>query len=175
MSIALRAAALLLALVFAWAALAKVVQPGRWRDALSRYSLPVALRVAALILTPLAELVVVALIVGGQSRAAGALVVALIAMFCIALLRARQLQGDRVPCGCFGRTTERDYRLLLLRNAVLAAPAVLLMRARANVVLFEGFAFEPTDVLPAILVGVGLGVALWTMLQASHSLKRRDP
>ncbi len=175
MSIALRAAAILLALVFAWAGLAKVAQPRQWRDALGRYSLPAAVRVAALILTPLAELVAVALIMTGQTRAAGAWTLGLIAIFCLALMRARQLQGDRLPCGCFGRTSERDYRLLLLRNAALALPALLLIRAPADVVFFDGFGFRPPDTLPTILVALGVGVALWTALQASHALRRRDP
>jgi methylamine utilization protein MauE len=119
--------------VFAWASLAKLLAPGRWRAGLERYDLPGWLRLPALAGTPLAEAAVPVLVLAGRPRAAGLLALGLLAAFSGALAWARTRLGDRVPCSCFGRTRERDVRLLLLRNAGLAALAAIVAAGGAPV------------------------------------------
>src|SRR5438876_258169 len=97
------APAVVVGAAFAWAATAKILRPRAWRGALNGYGLG-GLERAASVGVPILELTVPALVVAGQPRAAAALTLVLLGSFSMALLRARRLGGDRVPCGCFGRS-----------------------------------------------------------------------
>lgn len=167
------APALFLAAAFAWAAVAKVVRFAAWREALAGYRLPDVAEVAARPLVPLVEAVTAALLLagGGASRAGAALALALTAAFSLAVLRARRLQGDRLPCGCFGGSGRRDYRLMLVRNATLggAAALALLLPAVASV---EPAAPDPSQVLPAALAAAGVGLVAWLALAARKGFRR---
>jgi methylamine utilization protein MauE len=152
-------AAWALAGVFGWAALTKIMRPDEWRGSLSAYGLGPLERPAA-IAVPLAEAGVVALIVGGAPRAAGLVALGLLAVFSAAVVRASARVGPRVPCGCFGRSARREVRLILFRNAGLAAVAVLVAAVPGR---SPGFRWpEPAEALPAILVIAGaiLGAAM---------------
>lgn len=164
----------LLALAFAWAAVAKVSRFSSWRGALAGYRLPGSLVGPALVLVPLFELVVAVLLVGGGdvTRAGAALSVALLAGFSLAVLRARRLQGDRLPCGCFGGSGSRDYRLMLVRNALLGAvaAAILLFRGIAD---YAVAAPESSQVVPALLVALGVALIAWLVVSVTRNGVRR--
>jgi hypothetical protein len=151
--------------VFAWASLAKLVAPSRWRDGLARYGLPGWVRVPALAGTPLAEAAVPALVLAGRPRAAGIVALALLAGFSGALIWARTRLGTRVPCACFGRARERDVRLLLLRNAGLAAAAAAVAAGAEPVRITLPGIPSGAEWIAAGLAGAG-AVAILALLRA---------
>jgi hypothetical protein len=151
-------AAELLGLVFAWAAIAKALRFRRWRGQILGYRLPAAGTLAVVV--PLAEAGVPALVVGGFPTAAGALALGLLAAFSATILRARRLQGDRLPCGCFGGDGRRDYRLLLARNLALGAVAAATLADRAGDPWAD---VGPAELLPVVLLSVGLAVTAFLL------------
>jgi hypothetical protein len=170
----LRVAAALLGFTFAWAALAKVVRWSRWREALRAYGLPSgAARVAALAV-PVLEAASAALVLAGRTKIGAASTLALLASFSIALLYAQQRRGNRLPCGCFGRATERDYRVMLTRNALLGGLAAILLLSAGDV-WFAGELSVPSagDALPVLLVVAGLALCLWLVRHTLGSFDRR--
>jgi hypothetical protein len=171
-----RTISLLLAIVFAWAAAAKLVRFGQWRAVLAGYRLPPWTERPIAVIVPLVEAVVAFLSLAGETRAGAALSVMLLSSFSLALVRARALQGDRLPCGCFGANKERDYKLLLLRNGVLALlPTALLLGGR-DVTPTSGVGWPSmSDALPTLLTLVGLAVALWIAREVATSFKKGRP
>jgi hypothetical protein len=162
---------LVLAATFAWASIAKLMAWRRWRSTLRRYGLGRAQEHAAAVGVPAAEALVVALFLAVSARAAAALALALMSAFSLAVVRARALQGDELPCGCFGRAAKRDYREILVRNALLGALAAVALVAgdRARTLQLPG----SQEVLPAALAVTGMvlvGVVAW---QAGGALKKR--
>ena len=165
------ACALLLACVFAWAALAKLVRPARWRSALGRYGLGDRIERVAAYGVPAAEATAALLLLWGDARVGAALGLALVAAFSLAVLRARSLSGDRLPCGCFGGASTRDYREMLGRNALLAAAsAVVLLAGRRDIALTLPAGGD--RIAPTLTAG-GLALLLWLVRQAAGSLRRR--
>jgi hypothetical protein len=160
--------------VFAWAAAAKVVAPGRWREALVAYRLGVVER-PALVGAPLAEAAVVILVLMGVPAHASALALALLGAFSGAILRARGVHGRRLPCGCFGGSKARDVRVLLARNLLLGLLATAVLVTGASLPLVH-WARTPAagELLPASLAVAGLSLALWLTRRAAATL-RREP
>ena len=163
----------LLAVAFVWAAVAKASRPSAWRVALGGYRLPGPLLVPALVGVPAAEILAGFLLAAGgvATRAGAALCVGLLAAFSLAVLRARRLQGDRLPCGCFGGNGSRDYRLMLVRNAFLGgvAAAVLLVPRLAD---YELEAPSSSQVVPALLVVVGVALIAWLAVSVTRGFGR---
>jgi Methylamine utilisation protein MauE len=156
-----RAAALLIAIVFSWAAGAKLLRWKAWRGGLERYRLG---RTEAFVsvLLPVLELVVVVAFVAGRSRAAAALTLALLAGFCLALLRARSFAGDRLPCNCFGTDNALDYRTMLLRNGLLGIPAAAILLNGSDFRLVTDLEpHDPETVVPIVLVALGVLFIVW--------------
>ncbi|MDQ4142849.1 MAG: hypothetical protein M3198_03740 [Actinomycetota bacterium] len=165
----------LLAVVFAWAAVAKTLQWRAWRSSLASYGIPRTIETPVAVLVPVAEVTVVLLVLGGVARVAMASALALLAAFCLAVLRARSREGDRLPCGCFGKTEARDYRLMLVRNAALSALAGLVLLGGDGLdPVTAGDVPEPGEVLPATLVIIGILLGGWILKQATSSMKRRE-
>ena len=164
----------LLALAFFWAAIAKASRPAAWRSALSGYRLPARTVIPVLALVPVAEILVGVLLVSGgdATKAGAALSVALLSAFSLAVLRARRVAGDRLPCGCFGGSGSRDYRLVLVRNAVLGAMAatILLIPRLAR---YELETPSGSQVVPALLVAAGVVLIAWLALTTSRAGARR--
>ena len=164
---------LFLAAIFAWAAAAKLARLGTWRSVLAGYRLPVPVARVSVLLVPLAELAVAGLLVAGATRAGGALSITLLSLFSLALFHARSLEGDRLPCGCFGGRKDRDYRLLLGRNATIALlPVVLLLNGRDVAPLRDWRLPAGDETIAALLVVIGLGVATWTARQVSVAFRK---
>jgi hypothetical protein len=161
-------ASLLLGATFAWASLAKVFGWRRWRRALTHYRLAPRGEEVAAVAVPVTEAGTCALLMTGTSRIGCALALAVVSGFSIAIVRARFLGGDALPCGCFGGDGAIDFRRLLLRNAVLGAAAAF--------VLVAGGVKSPTPSLsqmaPVLLVATGLLLVLWVVVHTRASLRR---
>ena len=152
------------ALAFAWAALAKLADRARWSRVLERYGLSRPARRAAAWAVPAVELsiAVLALI---APVVAGALALATLAAFSAVLL-TRRGGRTRVPCGCFGGAGERDYRILLARNAGLAALATLLLTGDGRRPLDGVHAPAGGELAAAALLMAGVALAVWTAREA---------
>lgn len=160
----------LLALLFAWAAVAKLVRFRAWRTALHGYRLPGEAALAVGV--PSAEAGVPILVLMDRSRAAAALALALLALFSLALLRARTLRGNKLPCGCFGGAGERDYRLMLARNGTLGLLAGTVLMARRDVRALEDLgAPDASEAIPAALALLGIVILAWLAWTLSSTLR----
>jgi uncharacterized membrane protein YphA (DoxX/SURF4 family) len=164
----------LLALVFAWAGLTKVFSPNRWRKDLQAYRLSRPLRALGVLLVPWLELLVTVTAVAGRARWAAGIALALLLAFSVAIVRARILVGsNQLACGCFGGHATRDYRLLLLRNGLLAGPAVYVVASGAP--RPYGPLLGPAVAHPAVLlVGLVLVAAVWILWRVMVHLRRRE-
>ena len=162
--------ALALCALFAWASAAKVLSWSTWRAALRGYGLAGAGERALAFVVPVAEACVALLVAFGRWSVGGAASLALIAAFSLAVLRARVVGGDDVPCGCFGRAGARDYRVLLGRNLLIGALAasLLLMSGRAAAPRLTG-----GDLVPAVLTAGGLALAAWLLWATGTGLRGR--
>jgi hypothetical protein len=160
-----------LGLTFAWAALAKLARPRAWLEALAGYRPPERLRVPIAIAVPAVEGVIAGLYFSGGTRLAAALTLFLTALFSLAILRARRLQGTRLPCGCFGSNKERDYRALLARNTVLAVAAAALLLFGRDV---KGYPAMPSGDawVAAALVALGAALIVWLVFGVRSGLRR---
>jgi hypothetical protein len=168
-------AAVVLICCFGWAGVAKLVRFGNWRAALDGYGIPTTIAPTVLAGVPLAEIAVVVLLLIGPVKSGAALALALVAAFSWAILRAHGLRGDRLPCGCFGSTQERDYRVMLTRNAVLGAVAAVILLSPAETAVVEDLAGLSTgDILPVTLSGLAVLTLLWMVRQVTNALRGRQ-
>jgi hypothetical protein len=168
-----RLAALTLAFVWGWAGLAKVLRGSVWRRALTGYGLRPPVEATARLLVPGAELAVALVLLSGGERTGAALSVALLAGASVLVMRARSQGGDEVPCGCFGGSRARDFRVLLLRNGTLGILAAVVLLGPPIPALFDGVRMpEPAESLAAVLVVIGLGTGVWLLRRATFLLRR---
>ena len=122
-----RFGAFILAATFGWAALAKLLRFSEWRAALRAYRFSQPLERVAVKAVPIAEAAIATLLLARFTRVASVASIALLAAFSLVLYRAARQRGSRVPCGCFGRTRERDARIALARNAALMVVSAWLL------------------------------------------------
>lgn len=160
--IAVRVFALALSVIFAWSALAKFIRFDKWRAVLAGYRLPAPLELGARLLVPAVEVAVAVSLVTGAVRLGAASSLLLLAAFSIAILRAKALQGDKLPCGCFGKTKTRDYRFSLMRNAGLAVIAAALLFRGEDGSPLDGLATPSgSEGIAAFLVIAGSTLTAW--------------
>lgn len=165
---------LTLAATFAWAVAAKLMHWSTWTSSLGAYGISGGITPLVAVLVPLAELVVVVLILVGPIRLGLASTLLLVSTFSLGILRARAQQGDKVPCGCFGQTDARDYRVLLVRNGFLGGLAgVALATGATESIAALAEVPAPADILPAVLVGGGAVLASWLGWQVV-SMRRKE-
>ncbi len=169
-----RIASILVAVAFAWAGIAKIAAYRRWRNVLERYGLPKPVRTAAAPAVPLFELAVAAVVLFVSPRVGAIVAVATLAAFSLAIMRARALQGDRLPCGCFGGSSERNYQTMIVRNALLGTLATIVVISRIESAIELPSAPSASDALPVGLVVVGIALAIWISLQAGSHLRHRE-
>jgi Methylamine utilisation protein MauE len=164
-----------LALLFGWAGLAKVLRAERWRQDLMRYRLPRSVRVSAFLLLPWVELSVVMALIAGAPVLGAAVALGLMLAFSVVILRARLLQqGNKLGCGCFGNSAVLDYRVMLLRNAAMAALLVFVLAVHADG--RQILASPPIGLLVALLGLVLVAAASWIGWQIGvHLQRRRQP
>ena len=161
-----------LAVVFAWAFVAKAVAPRAWRSSLAGYGLPPVVLGPAAVWVPVAEGAVAVLVVAGFPRVAGALALSLLVVFSVAILRARAVSGDRIRCGCFAGARTSDYRGLLARNGLLAVAAVVAVVSGIDR-FPEGARWPGSgETLPAALAAIGSAVAGWALFASGRALRR---
>jgi hypothetical protein len=157
---------------FAWSAIAKAVRPSAWRRALVGFELPRPLAAPALVAVPLAEAVVVGLGLLGFASAAAWLALTLLVAFSLAVVRTRLRTGESVPCGCFGARTVRDWRLVLGRNALLAAVGVwVLAQGSGATARWQDVVPRGGQVIPAALAIGGVVVAAWVLMQVGAATR----
>ena len=169
-----RIASILLAVAFAWAGIAKLLTYRSWRAVLDRYGLPRPLGAVVAPIVPVAELVLAAVIVFVSPRVGAIAAVGALAAFSLAIMRARAIQGDRLPCGCFGGSAERNYQTMIVRNAVLGTLATIVLISRIRTAIDLPPPPTAADAVPVALVIVGCALALWTALHTASSLRRRE-
>ena len=161
----------ILAVTFAWAALAKLLRPGTWRSSIRAYRLPLMIERVAERAVPLAELSAAILLLFGPVEASATVALILLSAFSVALLRARSLGSDSLPCGCFGGRARRKVSSLMARNAALSmvALATLLVGAPIPIEAPTG-----SEVLPAVLVGVGVVLGAWVLRRTADLGNKED-
>lgn len=151
-------AAVVLALLFAWAGAAKLGARRRTIRTFRALGLPSPATLAVAV--PVVELgLAVALLASPRAGAAGALVV--LVAFTAFLVRA-VARGTDVGCGCFGSaSTERVSAVDVFRNVLLGGAAVVAL-------------FAPAPDLPgaAAVVATGAGVGIAALALALAGLKR---
>lgn len=174
--VSVRVAVLLLSLAFAWAAAAKVLAYARWRSILVRYGLPGGSARIAAPLVPASELAVAVIL--WISPWLGAIsTVLLLSLFSLAILRARQRNGDRLPCGCFGGSEERHYALILWRNGFMGALAAIVFfspEPEEETAIATLSSPAPEEILPVVLAVIGVVLVLWLAWQAVSSFRHRE-
>jgi Methylamine utilisation protein MauE len=167
-------AAAALTLTFGASAVAKVARRRVWRNSLRSYGLPEPLERVSWSGVPAAEGLVALLPLLGLGSSAGLLALALLSAFSIAIVAARARGGRRIDCGCFGSARRRDYRVLLLRNGVLAIVAAVAWRMGGDAWALRSLGMpRGSDLLPAAITVIGLGLATWVAAQAVRALGRR--
>lgn len=167
-----RIAPLFLALAFSWAGIAKLSRFERWRSVLAGYGLPDAIVPATAIVVPLAELAVAFVTIAVSVRTGALAAAIMLGLFSIAILRARTVKGDRLPCGCFGGSAERHYSTMMARNLGLGALAAIALFGDGSGPVLSALP-SGTDLLPAILVLLGLALVLWVASQTTRSFQRK--
>src|SRR5207247_8528955 len=120
------------------------------------------------------EVGIVGLVVWGVPRTGGFAALVRRAGCAGGILRARRRFGDVVACGCFGTSEPRDYRILLVRNAVLAGGASIAAVGGVDAPRFS-VPGPPTagDALPAALAAIGIAVPAWMLASSLRSLRVR--
>ena len=167
------AAAGVVAVAFAWSGIAKAVAAPAWRRTLAGYALPPVVARLAEPLVPALEVLVPVAVIAGVPAAAGGVALALLAAFSLAIVRTRILVGARdVACGCFGGSRVRDYRVLLGRNALLAAAALAAAGAPADPIVRPALP-SAAERLPFGLATTAVLVALLTVWRTTTWLGRR--
>ncbi len=145
--------AVVLAVVFTWAGLAKHQRPRATAAAFEALGLPAPTALARTV--PALEVGLAALLVLAP-RAGGVAAAALLAGFS-AVLGAAVLRGRAVACGCFGAGGSSPAGATeLMRNAVLAGAAVLAATAPGPVLPTLADVVVVTTALAAGAVGLAL-------------------
>lgn len=152
-------------LAFAWAAAAKIAGRRRWLRALREQGLPAGLERSASWAVPAAEATVVVLGVLGLRRASAFTALVLVVVFTAHVVRLRLAGRREIACGCFGTRKVRDAKVIVARNSLLGAAALIAVArvADAPVLSWPGVP-GPGEALPAVLATVGLaaaGIAVW--------------
>jgi hypothetical protein len=161
-----------LGLTFAVAALGKLADPAGLRRTLREFGTPLRLVTPAALLLPLAELAVAVLLLPSPTaRLAAAGALALLALFCLAMVQVIR-RGEEPDCNCFGKGHSVPVGpSSLARNAVLAALATTV------VVAGPGKALGDVHIAASTL-GLGVAVGLlagfcWQLFRQHGRLIRR--
>lgn len=115
-------AAVTLAAIFVWAAVAKLRAPARTSDSFRALHLPVPLLLSRVV--PIVELVVAVLLLAVP--ALGAPMAFVLLVIFSAFLGVQLLGGNTAPCACFGQVTASPLSSReLWRNLALACLAII--------------------------------------------------
>ena len=166
-------AAAALAVTFGVASVAKLVRWSAWRRSLASYVLPGWAEGPARIGVPATELAIAVLPLLGYASTGGLVALAALGTFSTAVVWARVHVGPRLGCGCFAGDRVRDYRYLLLRNALLMAIAAVAWLEGADAPPGISLA-RPigSDLVAALLVVFGLALATWVAVRTILVVRR---
>ena len=168
-------AAAVLALTFGAAAVAKLARRAAWRRTLGSYGLRSGASRLVGFGVPAVELGIAATVLVGLASSAGLLSIVALVAFSGAIVVGRVRAGRRLECGCFGGSGVRDYRLLLARNLALAGVAFVAWRAGEDAPLVRALGEAAgADLLPVVLVVLGLALAVWVGAVAFAGEGRRS-
>jgi hypothetical protein len=179
-SFAVSLSQLLLAVVFAVAAVAKLADRSGTRSAIEAFGAPPRSAPAGALLLPIAELAIAAALVPAATARWGALAaVALLVIFSVAI--ARTLRAGSAPdCNCFGGLTQTEVgRGTLIRNLLLGGVGafVALSASGQPVGAFHWVTIPAARDRPAIVFMVvclaGLGWFCWQLLRQNGRLLLR--
>jgi len=162
----LLAARLVLAVVFAFAGLAKLTDLAGSRRAVTEFGLPAALSLPVGILLPLAEIAIAVLLIPTRTAwGASIAALALLGIFIIAIA-VNLARGRKPDCHCFGQVVSAPIGWsTLVRNAILGAvAAVIVAGGRTNAGTSAVDWLNKLDT--AEQVGLGIAIALAALLLA---------
>jgi len=163
-----------LAVTFGASAIAKIAHRQTWGRALATYRLPPGIVGPVAIGVPVLELTIAVMLVLGLSSTAGFVALSALVAFFAAVVVGRLRVGRRLGCGCFGSSATRDYRVLLLRNLALAGVAIVAWRAGDDAPVLHSLGSPGgSEVVPAVLVVLGLALATWVGTAAFAASGRR--
>ncbi len=167
MSFAVSLSQLLLSVVFAVAALAKLADRSGTGRAIEAFGLPPRLAPAGVLLLPIAELTIAAALVPvATARWGAAGAVALLAIFSLAI--ARTLRAGSAPdCNCFGGLTQTEVgRGTLIRNLLLGGIAAFVALGGQSLSAFRWVDVPAARDRPGIVLMVAALAGLtWFCLQ----------
>jgi uncharacterized membrane protein YphA (DoxX/SURF4 family) len=169
---------LLLAIVFAVAGVAKLVDRGGTREAIESFGVSPRLAGPVAISLPVAELAIAAALLPAATARWGAIAaVVLLAGFSVAIARVLRA-GATVDCNCFGGLTRSEVgRGTLIRNLALAAVALFVALSGVAVSGFRWITVPaPQDRLGIVLMiasVAGLAWFCWQLLQQNGRLLLR--
>ena len=172
MNALLLSARCVVAAVFVVAGVGKLLDPDGSREALQGFGVPGRWARLAGPTLPVAELAIAgALLIRPTARIGAALAVALLGIFIAGVARA--LSEGRAPeCHCFGQIhSEPAGRATIIRNAVIAAPAVLILIAGTGPSITR--AVGGLDGTQAALVATAVTAALLALAAAQLLGKTR--
>jgi hypothetical protein len=163
----------ILAAAFGAAAVAKIVGRRSWMRSLRVYRLPSTVERTAGPGVPAVEVALAAMPFLGLTSSAGLAAFVVLGMFSAAVVLARVRVGRRLDCGCFGATSARDYRVLLARNGALAVAALVAWQEGVDAAVLRSLGVPSgSELLPAALVVLGLGLGAWVAAQALVVVRR---
>ncbi len=118
---------LILATLFAWAGIAKLVTFTRFTFTLGQHGVRMRARTPVAIAISVVEITVAVWLASGRATTgAGIAAATVMALFMAVMIRAR-IQGRRsASCGCFGGTRQSGTVFLAIRSAVIGATGVVL-------------------------------------------------
>jgi peroxiredoxin len=177
-SFAVSLSQLLLAVVFAVAAVAKLADRPGTRRAIEAFGAPPRSAAAGSLLLPVAELAIAAALVPAATARWGALAaVALLVIFSVAI--ARTLRAGSAPdCNCFGGLTQTEVgRGTLIRNLLLGGIAAFVALSGEPVGAFHWVTIPAARDRMAIVFMIvclaGLGWLCWQLLRQNGRLLLR--
>lgn len=158
MELALR---LTLAVVFAWAGIAKLATLNRFAMVLGTHSVPRPLRRPGAMLLAGVEIAIGALLGAGIATTPVAIAAAVVSgVFALALVRTRLRGNTRSTCGCFGGRRATNTNLLIVRGGMIAAASTLLASGVADITGPRPETLRSTvlAVLGILVIGLALAV-----------------
>jgi uncharacterized membrane protein YphA (DoxX/SURF4 family)/peroxiredoxin len=168
-------ARILLAVVFGTAAVGKFADPAGTRRALAEFRVPTGLQAPFAILLPLAELATALALLFQPTARLGALAAAILVALFVAGILAAMSRGEAPDCHCFGQISSSPAGpRTLIRNAVLMAPAVLILAYGPGASIDGWVSGHSTAELVAVLLGVAaiaLAVVCFRLWRTNRGLR----
>jgi peroxiredoxin len=169
---------LLLALVFAVAGFAKLIDSSGTRLAIEAFGVPRRLSAAGSMLLPVAELTIaVALVPAATARWGALAALAVLAIFSLAVVRVLRT-GSTPDCNCFGGLTQTEVgRGTVIRNLIFGSMAALIALSGESVSAFRWITVPAARDRAGIVLLVAalavLGWFCWRLLQQNGRLLLR--